>query len=262
MKCNGGCDKEAIFGNWCCERYYNCPGYRKRLSDKAKLRGNNGVRGKLSKKYFIDDPLKQELFTFICSKCGKEYTKKLTRFTALSNLHSHMCSSCYNKKSLCEYGCRRKALYKLKNGKLCCEKNYNSCPSIRKKNGIGAKQSFKNGRITSTSYTPESRHKMGGRNRGSISHISKIIPSVMLLVRLGLKKYQCEMCGVSTWNNSILALELDHIDGNHKNNDIENLRIVCLNCHSQTETFRNKKRNSLNIITDDDVVAGRVWSGF
>jgi len=56
------------------------------------------------------------------------------------------------------------------------------------------------------------------------------------------RQYCCEWCGISEWNDRPLTLELDHIDGNNRNNSIENLRLLCPNCHSQTNTFRNKHR--------------------
>ena len=52
----------------------------------------------------------------------------------------------------------------------------------------------------------------------------------------------CEECGIKEWNGKPIVLQMHHIDGNSKNNSISNLRLLCPNCHSQTETFANKKR--------------------
>ena len=62
------------------------------------------------------------------------------------------------------------------------------------------------------------------------------------LIKAGLKKNECEICGIKSWNNLALECELDHIDGNRANHKLENLRVLCPNCHSQTPTFRFKKR--------------------
>ena len=55
----------------------------------------------------------------------------------------------------------------------------------------------------------------------------------------GLKEEKCERCGLNTWLDEPLNLELHHIDGNHYNNDFSNLQILCPNCHSLTQNYRN-----------------------
>lgn len=52
---------------------------------------------------------------------------------------------------------------------------------------------------------------------------------------------KCLMCGISEWMGVIISLEVDHIDGDNKNNCRENLRGLCPNCHSLTDTWRGKK---------------------
>lgn len=60
------------------------------------------------------------------------------------------------------------------------------------------------------------------------------------LVKLGLKEYRCEKCGVSDHCGEPLTLELDHINGDNRDHQLDNLRLLCPNCHSQTPTYRNK----------------------
>ena len=60
---------------------------------------------------------------------------------------------------------------------------------------------------------------------------------------------KCEECGIGEeWNNRPLTLQVDHIDGNSDNNSIDNLKILCPNCHTQTHTWcgRNKKNTKRN----------------
>lgn len=52
---------------------------------------------------------------------------------------------------------------------------------------------------------------------------------------------ECSECNLGPeWNGKLLALQVDHIDGNSDNNSPWNLRLLCPNCHSQTETFGTK----------------------
>ena len=63
----------------------------------------------------------------------------------------------------------------------------------------------------------------------------KIIKNKLLLE-------ECQMCGIiDTWNGKHLTLQLDHINGISNDNRLDNLRFLCPNCHSQTDTFSGRK---------------------
>lgn len=99
------------------------------------------------------------------------------------------------------------------------------------------------------------------RNTGKLNIQNRTIPIQELLVadrpqtarghlkiRLlsaGLLKKACYECALTTWQSKPLTLQLDHINGVKKDNRLENLRLLCPNCHSQTATFsgRNAKRS-------------------
>lgn len=63
------------------------------------------------------------------------------------------------------------------------------------------------------------------------------------LLRESVFENACSICGLSEWRGHKLIMQLDHIDGDSSNHVLRNLRLLCPNCHSQTDTFcgRNKK---------------------
>ncbi len=64
------------------------------------------------------------------------------------------------------------------------------------------------------------------------------------LFRVNLKPKSCEECGWATTTKAgYLPLELDHINGDRHDNRLENLRILCPNCHSLKPTHRGRNRN-------------------
>ena len=52
-----------------------------------------------------------------------------------------------------------------------------------------------------------------------------------------ITEYKCDCCGIREWNGNPITLQIDHIDGDIKNNVMENLRYLCPNCHTQTDTW-------------------------
>ncbi len=69
----------------------------------------------------------------------------------------------------------------------------------------------------------------------------------LALIKYKIKPARCEICGLETWNNHQIPLELHHIDGDRFNHKLENLILICPNCHAQTETYRGKhSKKNLN----------------
>jgi Zn finger protein HypA/HybF involved in hydrogenase expression len=64
------------------------------------------------------------------------------------------------------------------------------------------------------------------------------------LINENVKNAVCEKCGLTEWNGKPIMLELHHIDGNRQNHLLKNLRLLCPNCHSQTDTYRAKNKKN------------------
>lgn len=64
------------------------------------------------------------------------------------------------------------------------------------------------------------------------------------LVSEGIKEHKCECCGLTEWLGQPIKLELHHINGDHSDNRLENLQLLCPNCHAYTDNYRGKNIKS------------------
>jgi hypothetical protein len=98
---------------------------------------------------------------------------------------------------------------------------------LTKMNITYAGQQAKKGQQKGSNVYKDSSYYLGPNALPITSHKLKL-----KLIRDGLKADKCEYCGNSHWLGVKLPLELHHEDGNHYNNELSNLKIVCPNCHS------------------------------
>jgi DNA-binding CsgD family transcriptional regulator len=78
------------------------------------------------------------------------------------------------------------------------------------------------------------------------------------LIRSGLKDHACEVCGLREWRGRPLAMELHHVNGDRHDNRIENVQLLCPNCHSQTDNFSGRNRGRALVGGDAQAEAGRL----
>lgn len=68
-----------------------------------------------------------------------------------------------------------------------------------------------------------------------------------LAIKMNLLKYECQECKIKDWNGKSISLHIDHINGIRNDNRIGNLRLLCPNCHSQTDTYCKSNKNNIRI---------------
>ena len=100
------------------------------------------------------------------------------------------------------------------------------------KSGKGIKKSKENGNVKF-----DLQDILNGKHPHYSSHKIRI-----RLIEERIKEDKCESCGISNiWNNKPLSMQLDHKDGDHCNHNLDNLQILCPNCHTQTKNHGSKK---------------------
>lgn len=165
---------------------------------------------------------------------------------------------------LCKYGCGQPGLFELKDGSKTCAKSASSCPVNKEKNSQKNKELYATG-VKQSSWTDEHRAtSVESRRNAAIekaynevfilgSTASNEYVKRLLLDFIGIAK-ECQRCNRTHWFDTEISLELDHINGNDTDNRIDNLRLLCPNCHSLTPTWRGRNINTGTIkVTDDEL---------
>lgn len=86
---------------------------------------------------------------------------------------------------------------------------------------------------------------------GSVIKVSQALDAIV-----ALRGRRCECCKLERWNDDLIPLEIHHIDGDKLNNVLENLQVLCPNCHAQTDNWRGKNINhkEKKTISEEDFV--------
>lgn len=95
---------------------------------------------------------------------------------------------------------------------------------------------------------PKSKNKLGGL-RGLFKNSTYLNTNHLRerLLKEKIKECKCEICNNIEWLNYLIPLELHHIDGINTNNSLNNLQLLCPNCHAQTDNYRGKNINKTNV---------------
>lgn len=120
---------------------------------------------------------------------------------------------------------------------------------------LGIDEKFRNSQFWNRNKTVISDSRLGNSNRlltsdstASTSYVRK------LLIKEFSYKEICSRCKIEMWEGEKLPVELDHINGDNRDNRLKNLRFLCPNCHSLTKTWRGRNKNTGTKVVSDDAL--------
>ena len=160
---------------------------------------------------------------------------------------------------LCDYGCGKESKFTFKNGKQCCSSGVGGCDAHKKKTSAGIQKSHDSGTRTYT-YNPKSNWAKGKKfvSDDRVFAKNSLYSNEMVkgrIVNENKLEYKCSKCSIDSWLGETIVLDLDHINGDNTDNRLTNLRFLCPNCHSQTDTYKGRNKNSGKLkVTDDQLI--------
>jgi len=151
--------------------------------------------------------------TIYCQQCNQPIKSKYAK-----KFCSSSCSASYNNKGVCRVD------KKPRRDCLCCGKKVSE--PVAKYCSISCQQE----------YQWKQKIPLIENGNGSSSQVKRYL--------LETKGHQCNKCGNTEWNGQPIPIELEHIDGNSENNSIDNVELLCPNCHAQTPTYKGANRGN------------------
>ena len=102
-----------------------------------------------------------------------------------------------------------------------------------------------------------SHFKGQGWNKGNFDYSrfrygNTIKISNALSAIVALRGHKCECCKNTVWNGQDIPLEIHHLDGDHLNNELNNLQLLCPNCHALTENYKGRNQGNRKEYSDEE----------
>ena len=149
-----------------------------------------------------------------CKKCGKE-------FNPVKGILNYCTIECRNSREWSDDDKKKKSI-SAKNSEKVKESNKNRPKEMWEKIGLKRKETHKQNILT-------------------LNYEDLSFESLRFRI-LYEQENKCNRCGLDKWLGQDIILELEHKDGNNKNNVRDNLEMICPNCHSLTETWRGRNK--------------------
>lgn len=169
-----------------------------------------------------------------CFTCGKQHHKKPRD---IGRYRNYFCSL------ICHAENRKRLASEARANAICqyCKANYVKSKN-RRKGGYCSRRCSNKARTGISYLVGQPRNNAVRSSRHKKAAIFRDGPN-------------CNICGLNPiWRGLPLTMQLDHIDGNRENNDPGNHRLLCPNCHTQTETYgpKNFKRKTTDSVGEGD----------
>lgn len=206
-----------------------------------------------------------------CKTCGNilEYKKRKNMYC------SHSCAALFNNKGVRRHGKETSCLYckkltKASSRRFCSQECYHNyqrainnndgyitenisnivcqCGTIIKntKSKFCSNQCFQNNKLQ------KKYERMKNEN-------IKIIAHSLRVVLLYARGHKCEICKRTEWENHTIPVVIDHIDGDHNNNKVDNLRVICCNCDALLPTYKGRNKGNGRAYRRERYKAGKTY---